>query len=522
MEMQTLKKEKNNKRRTILIILAILILLLIFIGVTYSFYSARVKFVNKSQTIIKTNEVSLVYTGVKEITTGDSMIPGDSFTKTFTVENTSDTKTTYNIYMEQITNEFNEDLVFVLSDDNGEVVSETALPETNTGKSYLLKDIEIDGKELQSYTLKIEFKYLDTPQNDYQGKNFKATVGIDANQIETTTTPGIKVDATDSSGNNLNATANDITGDEKEKLLTSLEETGYINSKEDVDALIEVNSDDFDDIAKTTFDVSSIAEPGDTVVILHFDEEKQEWEYIGTEKVDEDGKVTGDFTSYSPVAFVVVKEDGTFENIKKELACVAPKCKDNDSDGVVSLGDLITYDSESFHVYSNDGDTIKMLAQYNLYVGGIYNGTNNTYTSYTTGATNLQNSTMKGYISPEDIRNGTTDFSSSTVKGTNFNSYEGSIVERYVNTYATKLKQKGVNYQDVTLISKEEVDEITNNNLSTGPDWLFTTTYYTKTTSGNAYIVSIFSYKSYSDTYYNTGYFNVGVRPVLVVSTENF
>ena len=184
MEMQTLKKEKNNKRRTILIILAILILLLIFIGVTYSFYSARVKFVNKSQTIIKTNEVSLVYTGVKEITTGDSMIPGDSFTKTFTVENTSDTKTTYNIYMEQITNEFNEDLVFVLSDDNGEVVSETALPETNTGKSYLLKDIEIDGKELQSYTLKIEFKYLDTPQNDYQGKNFTATVGIDTNKIE--------------------------------------------------------------------------------------------------------------------------------------------------------------------------------------------------------------------------------------------------------------------------------------------------------------------------------------------------
>ena len=184
MEMQTLKKEKNNKRRNILIILAILILLLVFIGVTYSFYAAKTKFVNKSQTIIKTNQVSLVYTGVKEITTGNSMIPGDSFTKTFTVENTSDTKTAYNIYMEQITNEFNEDLVFVLSDDNGEVVAETPLPVTNTGKSYLLKDIEIDGGQLQSYTLKIEFKYLDTPQNDYQGKNFKATVGIDANQIE--------------------------------------------------------------------------------------------------------------------------------------------------------------------------------------------------------------------------------------------------------------------------------------------------------------------------------------------------
>ena len=177
--------KKDNKRRNTLIILAVLILLLVFIGVTYSFYSARVKFVNKSQTIIKTNEISLLYTGVKEITTGDSMIPGDSFTKTFTVENTSDTKTTYNIYMQQITNEFNEDLVYVLSDETGIVVAETPLPTTNNGKIYLLSDIEIEAGLTKSYTLKIEFKYLDISQNNYQGKNFKATVGVDANQIGT-------------------------------------------------------------------------------------------------------------------------------------------------------------------------------------------------------------------------------------------------------------------------------------------------------------------------------------------------
>jgi len=97
------------------------------------------------------------------------MIPGDSFTKTFTVENTSTVKASYNIYMEGITNEFNEDLVYVLSDETGTVVAKTPLPTTNAGKTYLLENIEIESGVTKSYTLKIEYTYLDTPQNDYQG-----------------------------------------------------------------------------------------------------------------------------------------------------------------------------------------------------------------------------------------------------------------------------------------------------------------------------------------------------------------
>ena len=124
-----------------------------------------------------------ILTGVSEIN-ANSMIPGDSFTKTFSVENTSNRAVTYNIYMQNITNEFNEDLVYTLSDDNGVVVKEKALPTTNTGKSYLKTNIEIEAGVTKNYTLKVEYKYLDTPQNDYQGKTFKATVGIDTEQIQ--------------------------------------------------------------------------------------------------------------------------------------------------------------------------------------------------------------------------------------------------------------------------------------------------------------------------------------------------
>ena len=116
----------------------------------------------------------------------------------------------------------------------------------------------------------------------------------------------ISVTATGSNGENLNATSYVIEGQEKVDLLDKLAEANLINNTEEIDALIEVNSDNFEGIATTTFDVSSIANTGDEVIILHFDEIKQEWEFIGQETVDENGLVTGDFTSYSPVAFVKV------------------------------------------------------------------------------------------------------------------------------------------------------------------------------------------------------------------------
>ena len=139
--------------------------------------------VGKTQTVIKTNQLSLTFNGTSEIN-AEGIIPGDSFTKTFTVENTSSVKTFYNIYMEGITNEFNEDLVYVLTDGDGEVVAETPLPTTNAGKTYLFENIEIEPSEIKEYTLTIEYKYLDTPQNDYQGAEFKATVGIDTNKLQ--------------------------------------------------------------------------------------------------------------------------------------------------------------------------------------------------------------------------------------------------------------------------------------------------------------------------------------------------
>lgn len=174
--------KKSNKRKVILTAVLTFILLVSLIAFSYSYYKARITENNKTETVIKTNNLTLTYTGGTEINCSN-IIPGDSCTKTFSVENTSTIPVNYNIYMENITNEFNEDLVYTLTEDTTEVISETVLPETNNKKSYLKTNINIDSKKTKNYTLTIEYKYLsDREQNDYQGKNFKATVGVDTEQ----------------------------------------------------------------------------------------------------------------------------------------------------------------------------------------------------------------------------------------------------------------------------------------------------------------------------------------------------
>lgn len=132
----------------------------------------------------------------------------------------------------------------------------------------------------------------------------------------------IGVNAKNEAGEDIHASATNIIGEEKENLLNSLEESGLIESKEEVDALINVKSDNFEGLAETIFDVSNIAQEGDKVAILHFDEEKQEWELIGIEIVDENGKITGNFTSYSPVVFVKIDENGELEHVHNYIESI--------------------------------------------------------------------------------------------------------------------------------------------------------------------------------------------------------
>ena len=158
-----------------------------------------------------------------------------------------------------------------------------------------------------------------------------------------------------------------------------------------------------------------------------------------------------------------------------------------------------------------------MLAQYNLEVG---NSTNSEYPPTT--ETNLQSSKAIGNVTESQYA--TVAFSSIDKKGTNFSDYEGSIAKSYVDIYATKLNEKGVNIKEVTLITKEELDILGCNydesKCNSAPSFVYNTSYWTRSAfdENNIYFVSRSGYY-YNNTYDINAHY--GVRPVLIVSTEN-
>ena len=182
---------KNKK--LLIPVIAILVTVLVLSGVSYAYYSAKIKENNKTETVIKTNELTIKYTGTQEINVGN-IVPGDSMTKTFTVENTSNVPVTYNIYLENIINEFNEDLVYTLKEENSEIIKEEVLPILSDKKSYLITDVEIKSQEVKQYEMTVEFKYSDKDQNKLQGKKFNATLGIDTTPVKIVKVVNEKID----------------------------------------------------------------------------------------------------------------------------------------------------------------------------------------------------------------------------------------------------------------------------------------------------------------------------------------
>ena len=208
-----------------------------------------------------------------------------------------------------------------------------------------------------------------TKSNAGEDVDVTITCIIDANAIERESLgianrSEISVEAKDENNTNLNAKAYEITGSDAEELLSILSTTALVDTTENIDALIEVESGDFDSIATTTFDVSSIASEGDKVVILHFNEVSNEWEYISEEIVDSEGKVTANFTSFSPVAFAVKKSQ-----IERICKLKVGETLEFDYTGKVQELDIPCYGTYQIEVWGSQGGT-STSKQGVTYLGG--------------------------------------------------------------------------------------------------------------------------------------------------------
>ena len=229
-----------------------------------------------------------------------------------------------------------------------------------------------------------------------------------------------------------------------------------------------------------------------------------------------------------------IQSDGTGSNVTNN-GQVRPVANGD----INEIGTIVTIGSEQFYTIGTDGDNLKLLSMYNLYVSGYYYYGSypepDIFVDYGSDATGMQDENMFGYFFDghtfsNNKRDGVCKFSSDEQKGVKYNSYNGSIVETYVNNYKTLLESKfEVDIVEARLITYDELvnkdtfncvdhNKCTNNSYP----WIYSTSYWTGTGAFDNKIWTMTGGTgSFSQKIYRSNDKH-GVRPVIVISKDYF
>ena len=234
-----------------------------------------------------------------------------------------------------------------------------------------------------------------------------------------------------------------------------------------------------------------------------------------------------------------VQSDDSGTNVT-DNGLIRPKIISGDYD---TVGSKVCIGQECFYVISSDEESVTMLAKYNLYAGGMYNGKK--WIAYRDEATGIQNSSMLGHVPGQSVINGTIQFSSTsywfyydddngdiaTLKpeyGTNYPTYvydSNSNIYNYIENYKTYLKYQSIKIEEARLIKTEELKSlgcsIDNRSCDDAPSWIYATSYWSGMASLNIGVWTVLSDGRFERTRYDTNNY-VGIRPVIKILKSEF
>ena len=185
-----------------------------------------------------------------------------------------------------------------------------------------------------------------------------------------------------------------------------------------------------------------------------------------------------------------------------------------------AIGTIVIIGDQQFYIIGNEGDNVKLLSMYNLYVGNSVDSDSNV--TPLASPTGKQSELAKGWLDGADEWYGTTAFSNTD------STYVGSIVEGYVNNYKTILESDyGVDVVEARLISYDELTDsetfacVNYDYCSDKYPWIYSTSYW----SGSSYNTLDVWYVD-SNGYFDLNYYGIdnifGVRPVIIISRSLF
>ncbi len=166
-------KNLNKKYQIALLLIAIM---LVISGVSYAYF-AVIATGTSNNNIVTSGTMKITFTDGPQVRL-DNAIPGDTLTKTFSVTNTGNVSTSYDIFLSEISDTFADqsDLVYTLTSNSGvNITSDTQLPGEDDSLST---NIAIGVNETHNYTLTIKFLNKNQAQDTNQGKQYSAKVNI--------------------------------------------------------------------------------------------------------------------------------------------------------------------------------------------------------------------------------------------------------------------------------------------------------------------------------------------------------
>lgn len=181
-----------------------------------------------------------------------------------------------------------------------------------------------------------------------------------------------------------------------------------------------------------------------------------------------------------------------------------------------NIGDEVCLGEECFYVISNNGYEIKLLAKYNLYVGGGYE--TGPYKEYGEEATRKQDARMKGTNS-SGPPSGTIAYSTMNAN------YETSLIKPIVDEYTNFINEENgikgagglLTTADLVSIVGQEISYGTKlNELVSDKEWLYDRSYWMDGKSDGYVNIMISPNGQYSNAFYPINN-SFGVRPVITI-----